>query len=173
MNKLITILGTIVAITATQAELTTKDFVQLTKWATSRGYTYDGGSTKSGIQCFVFTNSEGMIGLVPRSSDTADEAINALIASTAVYREISEEFTETLIEVKVNGIMYGIIKTNPEILKNPAALRAICEYAFTTPGYADRAYSALIIELQKNGWLGEKAATEATGCSLYKSKRPL
>ena len=44
-----------------------------------------------GTDCFVFSNhSTGVVGLVPVSSDTADEAINAFIASTVTYRAVTE-----------------------------------------------------------------------------------
>jgi hypothetical protein len=89
MKKLTTTIAAIAAITtAAQADLSPKQFDKVINWARNQGYTYDGGATRSGIECFVFSNHDtSIVGLIPISSDTADEAINALIASTITFQE--------------------------------------------------------------------------------------
>lgn len=52
----------------------------------------EGVTNSSGADCFVFNDrarENNIYGLVPVSSDTADEAINALIASTLICREFT------------------------------------------------------------------------------------
>jgi hypothetical protein len=67
---------------AAQAELTPKQFAQLESWAAGRGYSYQTTQINTGTKCFVFNNSKSFA-LVPTSSDTVNEAINAFIASAA------------------------------------------------------------------------------------------
>ena len=89
MKKLLTLTVLMATLAMTHAELTTKEFDQLKTWATNQGYTYDGIAKR--FNCFAFSNhSTNMVTLVPTSSDTADEAINALIASIATCRLIAE-----------------------------------------------------------------------------------
>ena len=110
MTKLLTI-AIIIAITAisAHAELTPKQFDQLRNWAMSRGYTYDGGATRIGTHCFVFSDHlTGVFGLVPVSSDTADEAINALIASVATFRKTTELAQQSIRESYSNGYREGV-----------------------------------------------------------------
>jgi hypothetical protein len=110
MTKLLTI-AIIIAITAisADAELTPKQFDQLRNWAMSRGYTYDVGATRIGTHCFVFSDHlTGVFGLVPVSSDTADEAINALIASVATFRKTTELAQQSIRESYSNGYREGV-----------------------------------------------------------------
>jgi hypothetical protein len=93
MKKLTTIIAAIAAITtAAEAKLTPKQFEQLKQWGLRNSYSYEGptenvGSMRLGTECYVFFNAATEIyGLVPVSSDTTDEAINALIASTLTCR---------------------------------------------------------------------------------------
>ncbi len=102
MKQLITI-TIIAALTSVNvlAELTTKQFVQLRDWAASRGDLYEGTEDKFGVQCFVFSNKNKTIfGFVPVSSDTADEAINALIASSIHLSRTSETAKKHIEDVK-------------------------------------------------------------------------
>jgi hypothetical protein len=92
MKQLITIIAAVAALTSVnlQAELNSKQFVQLRNWAESRGFFYKGIVSKFDVQCFEFTNAGPKVfGWVPISSDTADEAINALIASTITFQEVA------------------------------------------------------------------------------------
>jgi hypothetical protein len=92
MKKLTTIIIAAIAIitNAARAELTTKEFEQLKSWATNNGFNYEGTATWVGRfdlarECYVFAvRNARAFGLVPVSSDTVDEAINALIASMLV-----------------------------------------------------------------------------------------
>jgi hypothetical protein len=113
----------------------------------------------------VFSNHDtSIVGLIPISSDTADEAINALIASTITFQETikaakqeiqynERDFIDKAIELKVNGIIYALYITSPNTLKDSYALKNICNYAFSNPNFADRAYEILVSELNKDGWL--------------------
>ena len=115
MKKLITIIAaTAITITA-QAELKPSQFAQLKAWAEMRGYSYKGTIDKFGTPCFAFSNATTNVsGLVPVSSDTADEAINALIASTITYREAFEMAKQAA----------KSIKTDPEITAQTAVKSA-------------------------------------------------
>jgi hypothetical protein len=86
--KTATIIAAIAAATVTaQAELTNKEFEQMASWAEARGYFYEGIEQLGRFEtkCFAFSNRhpgvDYLCAYVPVSSDTADEAINALIAS--------------------------------------------------------------------------------------------
>jgi hypothetical protein len=100
LKKLLTLIA-IAITTAAQAELTSQQFAQLKAWAESRSYLYEGTDSIFGTQCFVFIDhGTNMFGLVPTSSDTADEAINALIASTLTCRHVSELTKQVVAEVR-------------------------------------------------------------------------
>ena len=85
--KIITTIIAAAAMATAQAELTPKQFSQLEFFAKTWDYSYQTISIKFGRECFLFQrNGEGSptdlgFALVPTSSDTADEAINAFIAS--------------------------------------------------------------------------------------------
>ena len=70
--------------------LTTNEFTRLTSWAGKYGYTYQGVEIRSGFAFYIFFCEDDATALVPVSSDTADEAINALIGTIATYRETIE-----------------------------------------------------------------------------------
>jgi hypothetical protein len=75
------------AITA-HASLDKQQFGKFRSWAERCGYVYQGIVTKFDIQCYAFVNSRTQtLALAPLSSDTPDEAINALIASNLAYRD--------------------------------------------------------------------------------------
>jgi hypothetical protein len=65
-------------------------------WANREGYFYQGIGAPDGIQVFMFERPDA-IGYAPVSSDTADEAINAIIGSTALYHHV------IIVARKVNG----------------------------------------------------------------------
>ena len=70
-----------------QAELTPKEFAQVRAWAAERGYFYEGMRESYGAPCFVFANQvDKVVAWVPATIDTADEAINALIAGAITCR---------------------------------------------------------------------------------------
>jgi hypothetical protein len=90
MKKLITltVLMATLAVT-TQAALTPKQFAQVEKWAAKYRCYYAGieADAEFGIRYFVFISPQSGVHLIaPISSDTADEAINAMIASAIVFR---------------------------------------------------------------------------------------
>jgi hypothetical protein len=100
MKKLITtlIVAAAVAISSSShATLNTRQFDQLVSWARTQGYFYEGVWTSRGnhtTTCYWFSNRQDrknggmyLIAAAPVSSDTADEAINALIASSIVSYE--------------------------------------------------------------------------------------
>ena len=81
--------------TAAQAQLTPKEFERTKTWAGKIGFFYEGTTKSAGVKVYLFTNgisppqAEGFIyALVPCDSDSADEAINALIASSLTYQEM-------------------------------------------------------------------------------------
>ena len=86
MKTTATILAALaIGVGSLKAELTQKQFVQLTDWATNRGYYYEEIAASNGANYYIFTNRMApgagyVFALVPISSDTADEAINALLA---------------------------------------------------------------------------------------------
>jgi hypothetical protein len=124
------IIAIAIAITAisANAELTPKQFGQLKDWATSRGYSYKGTDNSFGVQCFIFAD-QNIFGLVPVSSDTADEAINALIASTVTCREMLEIGKQVVAEVKAENSA----KTSPKIATPAATPAEIEQESQTTP----------------------------------------
>jgi putative nucleic acid binding protein len=90
MKKILTTIVIASAAISARAELTSKHFIQLEQWAAKSGYFLQGTDSDFGVKCFLFANPKtNVFGLVPVSSDTADEAINALIASTATYRKLA------------------------------------------------------------------------------------
>jgi hypothetical protein len=94
MKKIITTIIAAAAVSTAQADLAPKAFEQLTDWAVARGFFYERVDLvgKSKTKCFVFNNREkGSKAFVPASSDTADEAINALIASSATIEAAAEQ----------------------------------------------------------------------------------
>ena len=83
-----TIIAAVIAATVgADAELTEKQFAQVKNWADARGYSYNGTSADFKVEYFDFVNrSTDVHCIAPTSSDTADEAINALIASEVMFR---------------------------------------------------------------------------------------
>src|SRR5258707_17949 len=121
MTKLITITIAIAAFTmSAQAALTPKQFGQLTNWAEQNGYFYKGKDSNLGFPCYVFSSNQEIYGFVPITSDTADEAINALIASTATFRKatliIRESYSNGYREGMADGMerQRNLTKTSPQ-----------------------------------------------------------
>jgi hypothetical protein len=87
MKKLIinTIAIAALSCSAAFAELTPDQFGQVRNWANREGYVYRGVDIVSDVKVFVFESDKGFA-CAPVSSDTPDEAINALIGSAALYR---------------------------------------------------------------------------------------
>ena len=86
MKKLVITLMLAVT-TIARAELTPQQFGQVRDWANREGYIYHGIETSAGVRVFMFENStSSTLACAPVSSDTADEAINALIGSAALCR---------------------------------------------------------------------------------------
>ena len=90
--------------TNTHAELTGKQFEQVTNWAQTRGFFYRGIERIGATECFVFNNRQSApnarAAFVPTSSDTPDEGINALIASSATYDWAMKLGHEVVAEVR-------------------------------------------------------------------------
>ena len=109
MKKYITIIAAIIAavtITITNAELTTKQFVEVKNWANARGYVYNGTAKSFGMEYFDFVNRSTEIHCIaPISSDTADEAINALIASAVMFRIGAVAVAETAAAVTAEPVV--------------------------------------------------------------------
>ena len=74
-----TIIAALAAAVTAHAELDAKEFDQVKAWAEKQGYAYDGIAKR--FNALVFKHKTGVIVFAPVTSDTADEAINALIAS--------------------------------------------------------------------------------------------
>jgi hypothetical protein len=109
MRKLVTIAIAIIAITiSAQAGLTPKQFGQLTNWAEQNGYFYKGKDANLGFPCYVFGSNQEIYGFVPITSDTADEAINALIASTATFRKATSIIRESYSDGYKKGVADGM-----------------------------------------------------------------
>jgi hypothetical protein len=88
MKKLILILTLILSCASAKASLDNQQFGKFRDWAERCGFIYQGIVIKFGIQCYAFINSKTeSLALAPLSSDTPDEAINALIASNLAYRD--------------------------------------------------------------------------------------
>jgi hypothetical protein len=84
--KLVTTLLTLALTTVAHAELTPKQFGQMKDWAEREGYSYQGIGRSGGVNVFMFEKLSS-VAFAPLSSDTADEAINALIGSAALYHQ--------------------------------------------------------------------------------------
>jgi hypothetical protein len=84
--KLITTLLTLALTTVAQAELMPKHFGQMKDWAEREGYSYQGIGRSNGVNVFMFEKPSS-VAFAPLSSDTPDEAINALIGSAALYHQ--------------------------------------------------------------------------------------
>ena len=104
-----TVLITTIAITmSAQAGLTPKHFGQLKDWAEQNGYFYKGKDANLGFPCYVFGSNQDVYGFVPITSDTADEAINALIASTATFRKATSIIRESHSDGYKEGVADGM-----------------------------------------------------------------
>ncbi len=93
-------------IATANAELTTKQFVEVKNWANARGYVYNGTAKSFGMEYFDFVNRSTEIHCIaPISSDTADEAINALIASAVMFRIGAVAVTEAVAAVTTEPVV--------------------------------------------------------------------
>jgi hypothetical protein len=104
--KIITTIIAAAAIATAQAELTPKQFSQLETWAKSWDYSYQTTSIRFGRECFLFQRNEPGsptdlgFALVPTSSDTVDEAINAFIASVITVTAMEDIAARNQIRAK-------------------------------------------------------------------------
>ena len=108
MKTLIITITTIAITMSAQAGLTPKHFGQLKDWAEQNGYFYKGKDANLGFPCYVFGSNQEIYGFVPITSDTADEAINALIASTATFRKATSIIRESYSDGYKEGMADGV-----------------------------------------------------------------
>jgi GH18 family chitinase len=120
MKNLVTTLiaaATIAASSSSHAALNSKQFDQVVQWARTQGYFYEGTWTSRGLHntpCYWFSNRQDkrnggmyLAAAAPVSSDTADEAINAIIASSVVAYEMTLIAQEVVTEERTRAYEAG------------------------------------------------------------------
>jgi cell division septation protein DedD len=147
------------AVTA-HASLDNQQFGKFRSWAEHCGYVYQGIVTKFDIQCYAFVNSRTQTpALAPLSSDTPDEAVNALIASNLAYRDAAATtpapaLTSPQVERDFTTVEAAASSQPAETIEQENACRSAREYL----DYGAFSRKELFNQLKFEGYAAKDAA---------------